>query len=154
MRDFCYAPKETNSQKAVMICKDPTGQPIGNIGRIALGCNPLAQISGCVNRARIIDSRSFIEPRDISRVRQVDTLSQAIPTVCSGAPLANHLGDDAGWARVLNLACEIAVAGSVTIVALHQAWVAHAEVGRRHTHAAAGFLHHDGEDEAVVDFRL
>lgn len=156
---FPYAPKKKKSQKAIMTRKDPASQPIGNIGRIALRCNPLTQIPGCINRARIVDSRSFIEPRDSSRVREINTLSQAITIVCSRAPLANHLGDDAGWARVLNLACDstaagIVVAGTVAIVALHQAWVAHAEVGRAHAHAAAGFLHDDGENETVVDFRF
>lgn len=44
-----------------------------------------------INRARIIESRSFIEPRDTSRVRQVGTLSQTIPTAGPRGYLANHL---------------------------------------------------------------
>ena len=132
--------------------KDPASQPIGNIRRIALRCNPAAQISGWINRARIVDSRGFIEPRDTSRVRQVDTLSQTIPTLRSRGSLADHLGDDTGRARVLHLARVIAMAGTIAVVALHQARVAHAVVGRWYADATAGFLYHDGEDEAVVDF--
>jgi hypothetical protein len=34
---------------------------------------------------------------------------------------------------------------------LHQTWVLHAVVGRRDADAALGFLHHDGEDEALIN---
>lgn len=44
-----------------------------------------------INRARIVESRSLIEPRDTSRVRQVGTLSQTIPTAGPRGSLANHL---------------------------------------------------------------
>ena len=135
-----------------MLRKDPASQPIRNIRRVALCCNPVAQITGWINRARIVDSRGFIEPRDTSRVRQVDTLSQTIPTTRSCGSLADHLRDDVVRARVLHLTCEIAMAGTIAVVTLHQARVAHAVVGRWYANAAAGFLYHDREDEAVVDF--
>lgn len=47
-----------------------------------------------INRARIVESRSFIEPRDTSRVRQVGTLSQTIPTAGPrGSDNANNIKD-------------------------------------------------------------
>lgn len=71
--------------------------------------------------------------------------SQTIPTILSRSPLADHLGNDAVQARVSYLAGVIAIAGTIAVVALHQAWVAHAIVIRWYADATAGFLYHDGE---------
>jgi len=77
----------------------------------------------------------------------VDKLSKSISIVGACSSLADHLGDlTAGvsiprrWdsvvktyhssrARGLNLTSEVAVASAITVVTLHQAWVADAIVG-------------------------
>lgn len=76
----------------------------------------------------------------------VDSLSKSISIIGTSRALTDHLcdlkegvlvsassntvfdTDHSIWAGILNLAGYVAVTGSVTIVALHQAWVADAVV--------------------------
>lgn len=67
----------------------------------------------------------------------------------AGSALANHLVDGIRRARVANLPAVITARRPVMV--LHQAGVPNAIVCRGDAHAPARLLHHDGQDEAVVD---
>lgn len=132
----------------------PPGQPVGDITSIAMRSNTALKSGAPVNRAGVVDPRSAVEATVTRPARLVDTVRQAVAVIGTGRALADHLGDDTRRAGVLHLARDVAVAGPGAVVALHQARVAHAVVGRPHARAAAGFLDDDGEDHAVVDARF
>lgn len=80
---------------------------------------------------------------------------EAVPARCAGGAVRDHAGDLRGRTWILRGAvCEphvVRVAVVQAGVVLHEARVDDAAVGDGRAHAAAGFLHYDGEDEAVVD---
>lgn len=131
---------------------DPPGQPIRNITRIAMRGNAVLQAPTRSDAATVINPRGAIKVGIIALAALIDTLGQAIAITRASSAIRYHLADGAGRAGVLHHAIVVARRGAVVV--LHQAGIAHAVVGGRGAHAAAGFLHHDGEDEAVVDAGL
>ena len=143
--------------RAVMLRTNPTSQPVGDIRRITMRGNPTLEPGAAVDAARVVETGALVE--DVLAVAGrarvpgvVHALGQAVAGVGSGGALADHGGDDVVGARVLDPA--VVVAGAGAVVALHDARVADAVVGRRGAHAAAALLEDDGEDEAVVDAGL
>ena len=132
----------------------PPSEPISNITRVAVGCNPIFQVPTRRNAARVVNPGSLIERRDVSCPALVNRLCQAIPAIRTGGAFTDHLRDDSVGTRVLDLARDVAVAGAVAVMVLHKAGVTDAVVGGRDADTAARFLDHDGEDEAVVYARF
>ena len=133
---------------------DPARQTIRDIRAVAMRRDALAQVAGSVHRARVVQPGRNVKRRDVARARLIDTLRQAVAVVRPRAALADHARNDVLGTRILHYAGDIAVAGRVAVVVLHQAGVADAEVGRGDADAAAGLLENGGEDEAVVHFGL
>lgn len=131
---------------------DPTGQPIRNIARVAMRGNPILQPPTGSHTPTVINPRGAIKVRVVALPALVDALRQAIAVARAARAVVDHLADGGRRARVLHRAAVVARRGAVVV--LHQAWVAHAVVGGRGADAAAGLLHQDGEDEAVVDAGL
>ncbi len=137
-----------------MMSKNPSSETIGDVGSIAFRSDTFTQIARRIDGAGIVDTSRFIEAGNIAGAGLVDALRETVAVGGAGRSLAHHLRDDSGRAGGLHLVRDVAVAGPVAIVALHQARVAHSVVGSRRSHAPARFLDDDGEDEAVVDLRL
>ena len=110
--------------------------------------NPRAQITIRSNRSRIINPGPLIKRRNIAGSTRINNTRKAITGRSTGRTIRDHLLDLAVRAGVLDTAVR-ASAGSVVV--LHEAWVADAVVGGGYAYAAAGLLHDDGEDVAVVD---
>lgn len=107
------------------------------------------QVPGAVDGAGIVDPGGAVEDLGVVGASIVDALREAVPVVGAGGAFADHLGDGVRRARVRYVV--VIVAGSAAVVVLHEPRVADAKVGRGDPHAAAGFLHHDSKNEAVVD---
>lgn len=111
-------------------------------------CDALPEILGWRDGTGVVDARGFVVHGDVGGACLGDTLLQAVAAGCPSCTVLDHLHDLAGGAGVLDGAV---VAGSGTIVRLHESWVADAVVGGWGADATVAFLHHDGEDEARVD---
>ena len=131
---------------------NPPRQPIRNITCVAMRGNAVLQLATRGNAPTVIDPSRAIEISDVALAALIDALCQAIAVASTSCAVVDHLLDGAGRAGVLHATIVVACRGAVVI--LHQSWVAYAVVGRRGAHTAAGFLHDDGEDEAVVDAGL
>lgn len=140
------------SQRATISTKMRLGRvSLGNVTGIAVSSNTVLELPRVRNGARIVNSGRAVKRRDVPATRLVHAAGEAIARVSTGSTLTNHLVNSRGRARVLDAA--VVVASAVAIMVLHEAWVTHPPVGSRGTNATVGFLHHDGEDEAVVNPR-
>ena len=128
---------------------DPTGETVGNIASVAVGSDTVLELASGGDGTRVVDSSGAVEGRDVATTRLVDAVGETVTRVGSGSTLKDHLVDGLVGARVLNPA--VVVAGSLTIVVLHQTGVANSVVGGVNADAATRLLHDDGENEAVVD---
>lgn len=132
---------------------DPTSQAIGDITRITMRSDTRLQLPTSVNATTVIESGRPVVRDCRTTASIVDSLTQstgkAITTARTTSSIAYHLGDGVlgAWVRHAVL---IACGGAVVV--LHETWVAHTVVGSRGADTAAGLLHDNGEDEAMVDF--
>lgn len=126
---------------------DPARQPIRDIAGIAVRRDPAFEAI-VRNRTGIVQAGCAVEGPDVRVAGLVYHLGQAVAVGGAGAPLADHAGDVVVGA---GRADAVLVARVLAVVVLHEARVADAVVGGRSAHAAAGLLHDDGENEAVVD---
>jgi len=130
----------------------PPRQPIRHITSITMRRPALPQIPTLMDTPRIIDPRRAIERTHITPLGLIDTLRQPIPPIRPSHALLDHLRDHVCRAWVLNAGLiDAVVAARGAVVVLHHPRVGHAVVGGRGADAAAGFLHYDCEDEAVID---
>lgn len=111
--------------------------------------NAVLELASGRDRARVIDTSSSVKGRNITATSLVDAVGQTITVVGSGSTFANHLVDSGRWARVLDTA--IVVTSSSTVVILHQTRVAYTIVCGRYTDTATRFLHHNSQNEAVIN---
>lgn len=128
---------------------NPTGKTVGNITGVAVGSDTVLELSSGGDGARVVDSSSAVEGRDVATARLVDAVGETVTRVGSGGTLKDHLVDGLVGARVLDPA--VFVAGGFTVVVLHQTGVADTVVGGVNANAATRLLHEDGENETVVD---
>jgi len=104
-------------------------------------CYSLAEIFGRGDGARVVDTRGLVVHGDVGCTGLGKTLLQPIAAGRTSRTVCNHLRDFAGGAGVLDGSV---VAGSCSVVRLHEAWVADAVVGGWCADATIAFLHHDG----------
>ena len=135
---------------------DPAGQTVGNVAGVAVSGNAVLEVSAGSDGATVVDASSLVEAGDVAVGsvpvgRLVDAVGKTIAGAGAGGAVGDHLGDGRLRARVGNA---VLVAGSGTVVVLHQAGVADAVVGGGDADAATGLLHDDGKDKSVVDTGL
>lgn len=136
---------------AASVSLGPTNQAVGDISGIAVSSNAEAKVAGGVDRAGVIGTGSDIELATIASTGRSEELHKT--GACGGTigTVCDHLGDLVRRARVLDTAVGDVVAGSCTIVILHQARVTDTEVSGRHADTAVTLLHDDSEDVTRVD---
>lgn len=129
---------------------NPPRQPICNIRRIAQRRPGRAlQITTLRKRARVVDSRRLVVSRDIRHADAIEDARQPVSRRRPRRPILDHAVDLGR--RTGRLHDAVFVAHVDAGVVLHQARVDNAPVGRVDAHAALRILHHDCQDEAVVD---
>lgn len=116
--------------------------------------NAFAKIPRRVDGSGIVDPSSFVECSCPTRTGLIDTLGKAVSGVCSGAAFSDHLRDDSCRAWALHLMSDVAITRPGTVVILHQARIADSIIRCWDPHTSAGFLHHNGKNEAVVNLRF
>lgn len=139
-------------QLTSMLKFHPPRQPIRHITGITMRRPALPQIPTLIYTPRIIDPCRAIKRTLIIPLRRIDTLRQPIAPIRAPHAIRHHLHDHVRRARVANaIRVDAVVAARGAVVVLHHARVGDAVVGGRGADAAAGFLHYDCEDKAVVD---
>lgn len=138
----------------------PPSQPVRNITSITMRTIPLPQIAITPNTPRIINPRRAIQHPGLSPNRLLPPLHprlhQSIAPILSLLrtrplhALINHLFNLRIRTWIGNVPRGI-IARRSAIMILHQARVGDTVVCRRGAHAAGGFLHDYGEDEARVE---
>lgn len=123
----------------------PAGEPVRNVGRVAIrsGDAQLQSPPGG-DSPRVVNTGGPVELALAGARLDQDLLQPVAGGRAEGAVL-DHAFDLVLGARGL------AEARMGALVRLHQARVGVAVVGRPDAHAAIGFLHDNGEDEAGVD---
>jgi hypothetical protein len=104
-------------------------------------CDSLSEILGRGDRAGVVDTRGLVVHGDVGSTCLGKTLLQPIAAGRTSCTVCDHLRDFALGAGVLDGSV---VAGSCSVVRLHEAWVNNTIVGGWCAHAAITFLHHDG----------
>ena len=112
---------------------NPTRQPIRNIKRIAQRRPVRAlQLTTLWKRARLIDPRRLVVSQDIRHANVIEDAHQPVPRDRPARPVLDHAIDLGGRTGRPHDAIFVA---------------------RVDAHAALRFVHHDRQDEAVVDLR-
>jgi hypothetical protein len=127
----------------------PALQTVGDIRGVAWSAaEPVIEVA-VVGGPAVVEARSGIEGLRIRvaelRLRLADELLEPGAGGGPGSAIGDHLVDLGLWAR------RDAGAGTAAVVGLHEARVDDAVVGGGHAHAALALLHHDGQNEALVD---
>jgi hypothetical protein len=69
---------------------DPTCQAVCNIGSIAMGCNTSFELSGRINRTRVVHSGCLVVLHVCLKWRLAQKLYQTIAVHSSSSAIANH----------------------------------------------------------------
>jgi len=152
-RRACYK-RDASGQISHCIClararpRRPADQAVGNIGSIAMCSDTRSQVSTCIDGARVVNPSSFVVHADIRSTTLGEALLQAVSARGPTNSILNHLGNLAGWTRMRHFSI---VAGSCSIVSLHQPRIANAIVCGGCSNAAIAFLHYDSKNESRVD---
>jgi hypothetical protein len=84
---------------------------------------------------------------DVGCAAECEALFESIAGCGACGAVLDHLSDFAGWAGVGNSGI---IAGSRSIMILHETWVSDTVVCGRCSYATVAFLHGDGKDESSV----
>ena len=104
-----------------------------------------------VDRATIVDSRRAVKVSVVRPSGLVNAIRQPISGVSPSGALADHLLNDRCGTWVLDYMGDIRVASSVSIMVLHQPWVADAIVACWSSDAATGLLQDNCKNETVIN---
>ena len=116
------------SKRAATGASVPSHQPVGYIARVAQSATSSAEVVAVVlGSATVVDVGASIVLGDVGATAGGDGLLEAVAGRSTLGSVADHLDDLGLWAWGLDGAG--VVAGTGSIVVLHQTWVAHAVVG-------------------------
>lgn len=114
-----------------------------------MSSNITLQVTSLRDGTRVIDAGSTVVIGNIAFVRFVDAVSQTSSRGCASGSFHDHFVDGRCRARRRDLL--IVVARGISIVVLHKAGIADAQVGGVDSWAAMRFLHYHSQDKSMVD---